>query len=90
MDFMDRMKSSAADVGQRAQKAGRDHRSRMDTAQAKRRADALLRDLGLAVYLVHRDGPSADATTEIERLTGAIARHAAESGAIPTEFTASA
>jgi hypothetical protein len=90
MDFMNRVKSGAADVGQRAQKAGRDHRTRVETAQARERVESLLRDLGLAVYLEHRDGPSADATTEIERLTGAIARHEAESGPIPAELTARA
>jgi hypothetical protein len=90
MDFMNRVKSGAADVGQRAQKAGRDHRTRAETTQAKQRADALLRDLGLAVYLEHREGPSAEATTEMKRLISAIARHETESGPIPAEFAARA
>ena len=67
-------------------RAGQGHRGReggsgqLDAAQAKHRADGLLRDLGAAFYADHQ-GRSTDQTTkEAERLIGALQAYEAEYG----------
>ena len=50
MALMDKMKQQAAQLAQKAQEAGKAGQAKIEDAQAKRRADALLRELGAAVY----------------------------------------
>ena len=63
MGLMDRVREQAAQVAQRTaqatQEAAQQGKAKLDQAQAKRRADAMFRDLGAAVY-AERTGRGGD------------------------------
>jgi hypothetical protein len=88
MGLLDKVKAQAGQVAQKAQEAGRAGQAKLDQAQSKRRADALLRDLGAAVYAqrVGRAGP--DTAAEIDRLVTALSSHESEHGEVSTVPTA--
>ena len=50
MGLMDKVKAQATQVAQKAQEGARTGQAKLADAQSKKRADALLRDLGAAVY----------------------------------------
>src|SRR5215813_3769419 len=50
MGLMDRVREQAAQLAQKTQEAAQEGRVMLDQAQARRRADAMFRDLGAAVY----------------------------------------
>jgi hypothetical protein len=50
MALVDKMKAQAAQLAQKAQEAGKAGQSKLADAQARRRADGLLRELGAAFY----------------------------------------
>jgi hypothetical protein len=80
MALFDKMKESASQVAQKAQEAGKAGQAKLDQAQAKRKADGLLRELGSAVYAARNAGTEASA--EIERLVGELKSHEAEHGTV--------
>jgi hypothetical protein len=84
MGLMDKMKAQATQVAQRAQEAGKAGQAKLEEAQAKRRADALLRDLGAAIYSERRDGPTPETEERIEQLVAQLSRHEAEHGPAAT------
>jgi hypothetical protein len=51
MGFMDKVKEQATVATQAAKEAAAKGQAKVDELQAKRNADAVLRDLGLAAYL---------------------------------------
>lgn len=65
MGFMDKVKSQAAQLAEKAQEATKAGQARLDALQAKRKADQLLAQLGLLTYEAHegRARPGADAET---------------------------
>jgi len=77
MGFKDTMKTNAESLARRGKEAGAKGQAKMESIQAKRRGDALLHDLGAALYLEQRLGGSADAT---RRLVAVLDEHAAEHG----------
>jgi len=81
---MDRMKEQAAMAAQRAtqmtQEAAQQGKARMDQAQAKRRADAMFRDLGAAVYAERTGRGGTDTADKIERLVNALQQQESEQG----------
>ena len=80
MGLMDKVKASAEVGLAKATEAGKAGQAKLDAAQAKHRADGLLRDLGAAFYADHQ-GRSTDQTTqEAERLIGALQAYEAEYG----------
>ena len=85
MPLFDKVKAQATQVAQKAQEAGKAGHAKLDEVQAKRKADALFRDLGAAVYAERTGHGDAGTTAEIERLVDAITAHEAENGAVSVE-----
>lgn len=88
MGFLDKVKQQAAQVGQKAQEGVKSGQEKVAEAQAKKRADALLRDLGAAVYAERAGRGTAETAAEIERLASELRNHEAEHGPIDTGATA--
>jgi len=72
MPLFDKVKEQAAQAAQKAQEAAQRGQEKLDHAQAKRKEDALLRDLGAAVDAQRTGSGGADSDPEIERLIADI------------------
>jgi anthranilate phosphoribosyltransferase len=81
MGLMDKVKAQAEQAVAKAQHGVAQGQSKLEEIQAKKRADALLRNLGAAYYAQQRSGGSAEAVTTA--LT-AVDAHAAENGTVDT------
>lgn len=81
MPLFDRVKEQAAQAAQKAQEAAQRGQDKIEEAQAKRREDALLRDLGAAVHAERTGTAGPDASAEIERLIAEITAHRSEHAA---------
>jgi hypothetical protein len=80
MGLMDRAKEQAAQLAQKAQEAAQEGKVKLDQAQAKRRADAMFRELGAAVYAERTDRATTDTADKIERLVKALQQQEAQDG----------
>ena len=84
MGLIDRFREQAAQVAQRTAQATQDAaqqgKAKFDQAQAKRRADAMFRDLGAAVYAERTGRGGTDTADKIERLVKALSQQEAELG----------
>jgi hypothetical protein len=80
MGLMDRVREQAAQIAQRTQEAAQEGRVKLDEAQARRRADAMFRDLGAAVYAERTGRGGPDGAAKIDRLVKALSRQEAEQG----------
>jgi hypothetical protein len=80
MGLMDRVKVQAAQLGQKAQEAAQEGKVKLDQAQAKRRADAMFRELGAAVYAERTGRAGTDTEDKIDRLVKALQQQEAEDG----------
>jgi hypothetical protein len=84
MGLMDRVREQAAQVAQRTaqatQEAAQQGKAKFDQAQAKRRADAMFRDLGAAVYAERTGRGGTDTADKIERLVSALQQQESEQG----------
>jgi hypothetical protein len=80
MGLMDKVKAQANQLGQKAQEAAQEGKSRLDQAQANKRGDAMLRQLGIAVYedRTGRGGP--DSQAKIDQLISDLSAHERENG----------
>lgn len=85
MGFLDKAKAQAQQVAAKAQQGVSQGQAKLDTMQAKKQADGLLRDLGAAFYAEQRSGGTRDAVTAA---LAAVDAHAAEHGGIDTAATA--
>jgi hypothetical protein len=81
MPLFDKVKEQAAQAAQKAQEAAQRGQGKIEEAQAKRKEDALLRDLGAAVYAERTGTAGADGSAEIERLVADITAHRSEQAA---------
>jgi hypothetical protein len=72
MGFLDKAKQTLQEGAKAAQE-------KLDDAQAKRKADGLLRELGAWTYAAHKGG-YVDAQSNIDRVLGELAAHEAEHG----------
>jgi hypothetical protein len=80
MGLMDRVKAQANQLAQMTQEAAQEGRARIDQAQAGRRGDALLRQLG-ALVLADRTGRGqADGQTKIDQLISDISAYEQQAG----------
>jgi len=77
MGLMEKVKAQATVLAEKAQETARDSKARFDQAQAKKRGDVLLRNLGAAVYL-ERTGRGTQA--DIDQLIADIRTHESEHG----------
>ena len=84
MGLMDRVREQAAVFAQRTaqvtQEAAQQGKAKLDQAQAKRRADAMFRDLGAAVYAERTGRGGTDTADKIERLVKALSEQEASQG----------
>jgi hypothetical protein len=84
MGLLDRVREQAAQVAQRAgqatQEAAQTGKAKLDQAQAKRRADAMFRDLGAAVYAERTGRGGTDTADKIERLVKALSEQESSQG----------
>ena len=80
MGLMDRVREQAAQIAQMTQEAAQEGRVKLDQAQARRRADAMFRDLGAAVYAERTGRGGTDGAAKIDRLVKALSRQEAEQG----------
>lgn len=88
MGFLDKAKQQATQLAQKAQEGVKTGQAKLDQVQAKKKEDALLRDLGAVVFADKTGRATGDTAAEIERLVGELRSHEAEAGAISTTPTA--
>lgn len=79
MGLMDKVKQQAGQALVKAQQGVSQGQAKLDQVQAKRQADALLRDLGAAYYAAQRTGGSQEAVDAAMHL---VDEHVAAHGAV--------
>ena len=80
MGLMDKVKAQATQLAQKTQETAREGKARLDQAQANRRADALLRNLGALVYSERTGRAAPDSQQQLDKLVAEISAHEAENG----------
>jgi hypothetical protein len=80
MGLMDKVKAQATVLAQKGQETAREGKVKFDQAQAKRRADIMLRNLGAAVYAERTGRGTPNTQADIDRLVADIKAHEAEHG----------
>ena len=78
MGLMDKVRAQATQIAQKTQETARDSKVKFDQAQAKRRADVMLRNLGAIVYADRTGRGTSESAAEIDRLVTEISSHEAE------------
>lgn len=86
MGIMDKVKAQAEQAMAKAQQGVAQGQEKLDTMQAKRAADRLLRDLGAAVYAQRRTGGT---DAPIETALVALDAHVATHGPLDTSPSSS-
>ena len=87
MGFLDKVKAGAEQAVQQGQQALQQGQDKLDEVQAKKKADALLRDLGAWHYAIETGRDEGDAAGEIARIMGELQAHEATNGPIPVGRT---
>jgi uncharacterized membrane protein YgcG len=80
MGLMDKVRAQGTVLAQKAQETARDSKARYDQAQARRRADALLRNLGAAVYAERTGRSTPETEAQIDKLVADLSAHESEHG----------
>jgi hypothetical protein len=80
MGLMDKVRAQSSQLAQMAQETAREGKVKLDQAQAKRRADAMFRDLGATVYAERTGRGTPDSKGKIDRLVEALSRQEASQG----------
>src|SRR5260370_2308731 len=78
MGLMDKVRAQATQLAQKTQETARDSKVKFDQAQAKRRGEVMLRNLGAMVYADRTGRGTPDTAAEIDRLVTEISSHEAE------------
>jgi len=86
MGFMDKVKEGAAAATAKAQDAAQKGQAKIDTMSAKKSADAMFRDLGVAVYAQQTGRADASTQATADRLITALQQHEATHGQIALSF----
>jgi hypothetical protein len=87
MGLMDKVKAQATQLAQKTQEAAQEGKAKLDQAQANRRGDVLLRQLGAAVFAERTGRGTADTQATIDQLISAISAHERENGLNLTQTT---
>jgi hypothetical protein len=87
MGLMDKVKAQAEQAVAKGKQGMAQGQAKIEEMQAKKQADALLRDLGAAYYAQQRTGGSADA---VAAALAKVVAHEAEHGTVDTSATAPA
>jgi hypothetical protein len=77
---MDKVKAQANQLAQKTQEAAQEGKARIDQAQANRRGEALLRQLGAAVYADRTGRGTPDTQAKIDQLISDISAHEQANG----------
>jgi hypothetical protein len=80
MGLMDKVKAQANQLAQKTQETAREGKARLDQAQANRRADMLLRNLGALVYAERTNRGTPGTEDQVSQLIRDISAHEAENG----------
>lgn len=80
MGLMDKVKAQATQLAQKTQEAAQEGKAKLDQAQASRRGDMLLRQLGAAVFAERTGRGTADTQATIDQLISTISAHERENG----------
>jgi hypothetical protein len=72
---MDRVRAQATQIAQQAQEAAQEGKARLDQAQASRRGDMLLRQLGALVFAERTGRGTADSQARIDQLISDISAY---------------
>jgi hypothetical protein len=80
MGLMDRVRAQATQIAQQAQEAAQEGKARLDQAQAGRRGDMLLRQLGALVFAERTGRGTADSEARIEQLISEISAYESQNG----------
>jgi hypothetical protein len=80
MGLMDRVRAQATQLAQQAQDAAQGGKARLDQAQAGRRGDVLLRQLGALVFAERTGRGTADSQAKIDQLISEISAHESQNG----------
>jgi hypothetical protein len=87
MGLMDKVKAQATQLAQKTQEAAQEGKAKLDQAQASRRADMLLRQLGAAVFAERTGRGTGDTQATIDQLVSALSAHERENGLNLTQAT---
>jgi hypothetical protein len=80
MGLMDKVRAQATQLAQQAQGAAQEGKARLDQAQAGRRGDMLLRQLGALVFAERTGRGTADSQARIDQLISEISAHESQNG----------
>lgn len=80
MGLMDKVKAQATQLAQKTQEAAQEGKARLDQAQANRRGDTLLRQLGALVFAERTGRGTPDSQAKIDELIGTISTYEQENG----------
>ncbi|MBW4079751.1 MAG: hypothetical protein HIU84_14875 [Acidobacteria bacterium] len=80
MALVDKMKAQAAQLAQKAQEAGKAGQAKIEEVQAKRKADGVLRELGLAYYARQSGEVTDENTSQMEKLVRELKAYEEEHG----------
>jgi hypothetical protein len=90
MGLMDKVKSQATQLVDKAQQAGQAGQAKLAEVQAKRKADALLLELGGIVFSEKMGRADAASETRATELVDLLQKHEAEHGAVAVTSAAPA
>jgi hypothetical protein len=82
MGLMDKVKAQANQIADKAQQAGQAGQAKIAELQAKRKADALLLELGGLVYLDHAGRAAPDSETRAAAVIAQLQAFEAEHGLV--------
>jgi hypothetical protein len=82
MGLMDKVKSQATQLAEKAQQAGQAGQAKIAELQAKKKADAILLELGGITYRQKAGGADATAGSRADQLVKLLQTHEAEHGPI--------
>ena len=80
MGLMDKVKAQASQVAQKTQDTAQAGKAKYDRAQASRHADAMLQQLGTAMYAERTGRGTADSQAKIDKLVNDISGYERENG----------
>jgi hypothetical protein len=80
MGLMDRVKAQATQLAQQTKEAAQEGKAKLDQAQASRRGDAMLRQLGALVYADRTGRGTPDSQAKVDQLISDISTHEQANG----------
>ncbi len=80
MGLMDKVKAQATQLAQQTKEAAEQGKAKLDQAQASRRGDGMLRQLGVAVLAERTGRGAADSQAKIDQLINDISAYERENG----------